>query len=130
MTDSQFNRVMDTLVLLVPTVVGIITALLAYRLKSLAIIHGRRIDDIDQKVVAAKDEIAAVQGDVSHTKESVAQIEKHTGEIEVHTNSMKDALVKITGERERAAGNLEGVAQEKARQALRDEPPRRRDKEE
>lgn len=50
-----------------------------------------------------------------------AKVQKANAEqiklLEKNTNSMKDALVKITGESENAIGHLKGVAEEKARAA-------------
>lgn len=47
----------------------------------------------------------------------IAHVDDQVQKIEVATNSMKDALVKATAQAARAAGVVEGVAQEKARQS-------------
>jgi hypothetical protein len=43
------------------------------------------------------------------------QNQKQINLLEKNTNSIKDALVKVTGESEHAKGKLEGAAEEKGR---------------
>ena len=46
---------------------------------------------------------------------SVAWIGRRINTLEKNTNSIKDALVKVTGESEHAKGVIQGKAQEKAK---------------
>lgn len=47
-----------------------------------------------------------------HFDNKIGTVENKVEEIHKATNSMKDALVKVTGESERAKGVIEGAAQE------------------
>lgn len=75
-----------------PFLLAVVTAILQIR-------HGWKVDKLDTKVVTLDTKVDVVQGDVL--------------KIEKATNSMKDALVKATGDAAFAEGHAEGVRDEK-----------------
>ncbi len=68
-------------------------------------------------VTAISSTIAAALGVVSSVM--VAKSQKTIRELEKNTNSIKDALVKTTGESEHAKGMLAGALQEQQKEGLK-----------
>lgn len=80
------------------------------------------LDYLREQAKIKRDELAAkevkeVKSSLSKTTVSVESkldnVTEKIEEIHIATNSMKDALVKVTGESEKAKGKLEGAAEER-----------------
>lgn len=63
---------------------------------------------LEQDGVATKADVADTKATMAETNKAVEETKAAVAEVVLHTNSMKDALVKVTGEAEFAKGLKEG----------------------